>query len=55
MINGELVQGRERYDALMAEPEHIEQELREGAERARAFATPFLQRIRAATGIRKLV
>jgi len=54
LINDELIQARERYDALIAEPEHIEQELLEGAARARAFATPFLARIRAATGIKKL-
>lgn len=54
MINKELAEGRERYDALIAEPEHIEEALREGAEKARAFATPFLARIRDAVGIRKL-
>ena len=54
LINDELIQARERYEALTAEPEHIEQALQEGAERARAFATPFLARIREATGIRKL-
>jgi tryptophanyl-tRNA synthetase len=54
LINEELVQGRERYEALMAEPERIEETLVEGARKARAFATPFLERIREATGIRKL-
>jgi tryptophanyl-tRNA synthetase len=54
LINNDLIQSRKRYDALIAEPEHIEQELLDGAERARAFATPFLARIRKATGIRKL-
>jgi tryptophanyl-tRNA synthetase len=54
LINDELIQARERYEALMAEPGHIEQALQEGAEKARAFATPFLARIREATGIRRL-
>jgi tryptophanyl-tRNA synthetase len=54
LINNELIQGRERYDALIAEPEHIEEALLEGAARARAFASPFLARIREATGIRHL-
>jgi tryptophanyl-tRNA synthetase len=54
LINQELVQGRERYDALMAEPERIEQTLIEGAIKARAWATPFLARIRDAVGIRAL-
>jgi tryptophanyl-tRNA synthetase len=54
LINQELIQGRERYDALIAEPVHIEEALSEGAGKARAFATPFLNEIREATGIRKL-
>jgi tryptophanyl-tRNA synthetase len=55
LINKELAPGRERYDALVAEPRLIEETLCEGAERARAFATPFLARIREAVGIRSLV
>ena len=54
LINGELMQGRERYDALIEKPEQIEEALAEGAQKARAFATPFLAGIREATGIRKL-
>lgn len=54
LINHELVQGRERYEALMADPESIEETLIEGARKARDWATPFLARIREATGIRKL-
>ena len=54
LINGELMQGRERYDALIAKPEQIEEALVEGAQKARAFATQFLAGIREATGIRKL-
>ena len=54
LINGELMQGRERYDALIEKPEQIEEVLAEGAQKARAFATPFLAGIREATGIRKL-
>jgi len=55
LINNELIRGRERYEALMAEPEHIENALNEGAENARAFATPFLAKIRNAVGIRRLI
>ncbi|MFC1695489.1 tryptophan--tRNA ligase [Pseudomonadota bacterium] len=55
LINNELIRGRERYEALMAEPEHIENALNEGAEKARAFATPFLAKIRNAVGIRRLI
>ncbi len=54
LINRELAGSRERYDALIAEPAQIENTLREGAEKARAFATPFLARIRDAVGIRRL-
>ena len=54
LINEELTQGRERYEALIAEPGRIEETLIEGAEKARAYATPFLARIRDAVGIRKL-
>ena len=54
LINHELVRGRERYEALMADPESIEETLVEGARKARDWAIPFLARIREATGIRKL-
>jgi tryptophanyl-tRNA synthetase len=54
LINEELLPGRERYEALMAEPARIEETLKEGAEKARAWASPFLGRIREAVGIRSL-
>jgi len=54
LINRELSPGRERFEALMAEPARIEEVLQDGAARARRWATPFLARIRAAVGIRKL-
>jgi tryptophanyl-tRNA synthetase len=54
LIDQELLQGRERYQALMAEPARIEETLVKGAARARAWATPFLARIREAVGIRSL-
>ena len=54
LINRELAPGRERYEALMADPARIEEVLREGAVKARAWATPFLARIREAVGIRRL-
>jgi tryptophanyl-tRNA synthetase len=54
LIDQELLQGRERYQALMAEPDRIEETLIKGAARARAWATPFLARIREAVGIRSL-
>jgi tryptophanyl-tRNA synthetase len=54
LINSELSEARLRYETLIAEPEQIEAELRRGAERARAEATPFLARVREAAGIRSL-
>lgn len=54
LINSELSEARERYEALIAEPQQIEERLLEGAEKARAYATPFLNRIRDAVGIRRL-
>jgi tryptophanyl-tRNA synthetase len=54
LINRELEPGRSRYEALMAEPARIEDVLRDGAQKARAWATPFLARIREAVGIRRL-
>lgn len=54
LINGELEPGRSRYEALMAEPACIENVLRNGAQKARAWAVPFLARIREAVGIRGL-
>jgi len=54
LINEELAPGRERYEALMADPARIEDVLQEGAVRARQWATPFLARIREAVGIRPL-
>jgi tryptophanyl-tRNA synthetase len=53
-LNEQLTVPRERYEALIQAPEHIEQVLREGAARARDHSVPFLQRLRSAIGIRPL-
>lgn len=53
-IDRELSPMRERYEALMADPAHIEATLRRGAERARAIATPFMAELRRAVGLRSL-
>jgi len=54
LINGELAEARERFEALMATPEAVETTLQQGAEKARTFATPYLAELRAAVGIRPL-
>ncbi|GIX34807.1 MAG: tryptophan--tRNA ligase [Lysobacteraceae bacterium] len=53
-IEEELAPMRERYAALMARPQEIEDILREGARRARAVATPFMARLREAVGLGRL-
>ncbi len=52
-IDAEIGPMRERYDALMASPERIEQILQEGAAKARAIAAPLLARLREAVGLRR--
>jgi tryptophanyl-tRNA synthetase len=54
-LERELAPMRERYDALMAHPEQIEQTLRDGARKARALAGPLLATLREAVGLRRFV
>jgi tryptophanyl-tRNA synthetase len=54
LIDRELAPARARYELLLAEPARIEEVLLDGARKARAWATPFLARIREAVGIRPL-
>jgi tryptophanyl-tRNA synthetase len=54
-IDAEVAPLRERYEALIAHPQRIEQQLRDGARRLRAqYATPTLARLREAVGLRDL-
>ena len=54
-IDAEVAPMREKYEALMAKPGEIEAILRDGAARLRAaHATPALQRLREAVGLRDL-
>ncbi|MEM9256837.1 MAG: tryptophan--tRNA ligase, partial [Pseudomonadota bacterium] len=46
LVDSELGPARERYEALMNDPGHIESVLRKGAERAREYSTPLMKRIR---------
>ena len=54
LINGELAEARERYEALMSRPGDVEGTLEAGRDKARAFATPYLEELRQAVGIRSL-
>jgi tryptophanyl-tRNA synthetase len=51
LVNGELAAARERYERLMDDPGHIEAVLKQGAERAREYSVPLMQKVRAAVGI----
>jgi tryptophanyl-tRNA synthetase len=54
LLERNLAEMRERYVALMAAPERIEDILMAGAEKARKLAVPFMGRLREAVGLRKL-
>lgn len=54
LINAELAPARARYEELMANPDHIEAELKKGAEKARAQAAQLLANVRRAVGIAPL-
>ncbi|GAB5452104.1 MAG: hypothetical protein Hals2KO_24320 [Halioglobus sp.] len=51
LIDAELSAPRERYQALLDDPGHIEQVLRQGAERAREHSAQLLTKVRQAVGI----
>jgi len=53
-IDQELAPKRAAYQALMRDPGQIETILQAGAQRARAIATPFMQQLRHAVGLRDL-
>ncbi|MGZ8192078.1 MAG: tryptophan--tRNA ligase [Methylobacter sp.] len=53
-INDHIAPARERYEALMQAPEHIEEELQEGARKARAVSVPFIKTLREAVGISRI-
>jgi tryptophanyl-tRNA synthetase len=54
LVNAELAGPRERYEALINDPQQVERQLREGAERARELSRPLIERLREAVGIRVL-
>ncbi len=51
LINGELSEARLRYQALMDDPAYIEGVLQAGAEKARAYSVPLMDKVREAVGI----
>lgn len=54
LVNGQLAEARDKYEALLANPVHVEEVLQKGAERARAYSKPLLEKVREAVGIRKI-
>ena len=53
-IDREIAPLRERHDALIGNPAELERILQQGAEKARAIATPFMRTLREAVGLRNL-
>ena len=54
LINAELAEPRERYQALISNPTEVEAMLQHGAARATALSRPLIQQLREAVGIRAL-
>ena len=53
-IDSEIAPMREKYESLMSNPSQIEAILLKGADKARQIATPFMQSLRQAVGLRGL-
>ena len=51
LLEAQIAPMRERYEALIAQPQHIEAILLEGARKARTIATPKLAQLRDAVGL----
>lgn len=55
LLDNELGESRERYKLLIERPADLEDILQHGAKKARAVATPFLNELREAVGLRSFV
>lgn len=55
LLDNELGEPRERYHQLIERPADLEDILQHGAKKARAVATPFLNELREAVGLRSFV
>ena len=51
LINSELAGSRERYQQLMDDPAYVEGVLKKGAERAREYSVPMMEKVRSGVGI----
>ena len=54
-MNEHLREPRERYNALLEDPGHIERVLQQGADKARAEAQPLMERLREVVGLGRFV
>ena len=54
-VNEHLREPRERYNALLEDPGHIERVLQQGADKARAEAQPLMERLREVVGLGRFV
>lgn len=54
-LNAVLSEPRERYEEYMKNPAQVEKILLQGAEKARAYASPFLAKLRASVGLKRFV
>lgn len=52
LLDSQLAEPRERYQALMAKPGELQEVLQAGAVKARQIATPFMAQLRDAVGLR---
>ena len=55
LLDNELGESRERYHQLIERPADLEEILQHGAKKARSVATPFLNELREAVGLRSFV
>ncbi|MCP1417179.1 tryptophanyl-tRNA synthetase [Pseudomonas laurylsulfativorans] len=55
LLDNELGESRERYNQLIERPADLEDILQHGAKKARAVATPFLNELREAVGLRSFI
>ena len=53
-INNEIAEPRDQYQELLQAPDQIEEQLQEGAKKAREISIPFLQELRESVGISKI-
>ena len=51
-LDAHLAEARGNYERLIADPGHVERVLKQGAERARGIAVPFMKELRHAVGLR---